>query len=135
MNVAGCGLALPLSVLRFEHTRLFQRTALREVAVPGMGLGPGLSLYVFLFDGWRTRSLSLDGEVPGSAETSQDRDIALEAHSVFSGCCDQPGAACPVSTHCRHFSLPSASGRPWASPALGICCECEGDRTNQCRGF
>ena len=61
---------LPLSVLWFEHTRLFQRTALREVAVPGMGLGPGLSLYLFLFDGWRTRSLSWDGEAPDSAETS-----------------------------------------------------------------
>lgn len=72
--------------------------------------------------------ISRQGGVPGAAEASLDREVALDPTSVCSGCQDWLLAACPTRTQRGHFSLP---GGAWAAPALGACCEREGHRVNQ----
>lgn len=94
-----------------------------------------VTLYVLLFNGGRTGPISRDGEVPGTAGASQDREVDLEPTSMLSGCYDRLMAACPVRTQGGHFSLPLVPGRAWVAPAPGVCCERTGDKTNQCRGF
>ena len=71
----------PLSVLWFEHTGpapLFSKGQPSERWRCQVWSG-SVTLYVFLFGGWRAGSLSWAGEVPGSAETSQDRDVAQKS--------------------------------------------------------
>lgn len=71
----------PLSVLWFEHigpAPLFSKGQPSERGRCPAWSG-SVTLYVFLLGGWRTGSLSWAGEVPGSAETSQDRNVAQKS--------------------------------------------------------
>ena len=110
---------------------LFQRAALREVAVPGM---------VWVCHSVRVPVWRLEGRLPlmgwGGAWLCRDltgQGCSPEVSSELSGCCDLPGAACLGSSHCRHLPPPSVSGRPVLLQPWGFAASVKETEPTVCR--